>query len=93
MQERRGAGHHGEQRFESDEAKALSILEEELKRRRWTEEELKIRRKGDKHKVAMAARLRAETTMTLKWIAEHVAMGSGSHVSNLLAALPKRKRR
>jgi hypothetical protein len=33
----------------------------------------------------MAPRLRAETTMTLKWIAERLAMGSWINVSNLPA--------
>ena len=34
--------------------------------------------------VALARRLRAETTMSLAWIAEHLRMGSWSYVSNLL---------
>ena len=91
MQERRGANHYGEERFESDEAKALWILEAELKRRGWKEGDLKTRRKGDKNKVAIAGRLRRETTMTLKWIAQRLEMGSWSNVSNLLAAHHKRK--
>lgn len=91
MQARRGPEHYGEERFESDEARALAIVEEELKRRKWKEEDLKSRRKGDKNKVAIAARLRRETTMTLKWIAEHLAMGSWNNVSNRLAAARKRK--
>jgi hypothetical protein len=40
------------------------------------EAELKTRRKGDKNKVQIAARLRRETTMTLKWIAQRLAMGT-----------------
>ena len=92
MQGRRGPEHYGEEHFESDEARALTIVEQELKRRRWKEEELKVRRKGDKNKVAIAARLRKETTMTLKWIAERLWMGSWNNVSNLLAA-DNRKRR
>lgn len=91
MQDRRGSEHYGEERFESDEAKALSIVDQELKRRGWKEEDLKARRKGDKNKVTMAARLRKETTMSLKWIAEHLAMGSWNNVSNLLAATRKRR--
>ena len=87
MKERRGVNHYGEERFESDEAKAEGILDEELRRRGWRPEELQARRKGDKNKVRMAARLRRETTMTLKWIAEHLAMASWTNVSNLLAAL------
>ena len=34
--------------------------------------------KGDPAKVALAARLRAETTMTVGWIAERLGMGSRS---------------
>jgi hypothetical protein len=67
-------------------------VEQELKRRGWTEEELKTRHKGDKNKVAIAAWLRRETTMTLKWIAERLSMGSWNNVSNRLAVLCKRKR-
>jgi putative transposase len=92
MQEQRGPNHYGEERFESDEAKALRILTEELKRRRWTEAQLPTRCKGDKQKVKMARRLRCETTMTLKWIAKRLAMGSWTNVSNLLAAGRRRKR-
>jgi len=42
------------------------------------------RRKGDPEKVALARSLRAETTMTLKWIANELYMGSWTYVSNLL---------
>jgi hypothetical protein len=47
---------------------------------------------GDKHKVQMAGRLRRETTMTLKWIAERLAMGTWTNVSNLLAVHRTAKR-
>ena len=57
------------------------------------EEGLKAWRNGDKKNMAITARLRKETTMTLKWIAEHLEMGSWTHVSNLLAATRRRKRR
>jgi hypothetical protein len=40
--------------------------------------------KGDKRKVALARRLRQETTMSLKWIAQRLHMGSWTCVSNLL---------
>ena len=42
----------------------------------WRQEELRGAPKGDKRKVRMAARLRRETTMSWKWIAERLAMGS-----------------
>ena len=91
MHERRGPNHYGEERFESDEEKAERIVREELKRRGWAETELQERAKGDKHKVAIARRLRQETTMTLRWIAGRLAMGGGNNVFNLLAAQRRAK--
>ena len=38
----------------------------------------------DPAKVAMAARLRAETTMTVDWIAERLGMGSRGYLNHLL---------
>jgi REP element-mobilizing transposase RayT len=46
-----------------------------LRQKGWTEKDLKGRRKGDRQKARMAARLRAETTMAWAWIAERLAMG------------------
>jgi REP element-mobilizing transposase RayT len=43
-----------------------NLVAEEMKRRRWTEDELGRRAKGDAVKVAMALRLRAETAVTVK---------------------------
>lgn len=42
------------------------------------------RRKGDKGKVAIALRLRAESTVTLAWIAERLRMGTATHLAHLL---------
>jgi hypothetical protein len=41
-------------------------------------------RKGDMVKVRLARRLRGETTMSVKWIARRLHMGSWTFVSNLL---------
>jgi hypothetical protein len=38
--------------------------------------------------VAVARRLRQETTMSLKWIAQRLQMGSWTYVSNLLSRRP-----
>jgi hypothetical protein len=57
---------------------------EELRRGGVKEEQLPAMRKGDKLKVSLARRLRRETTMTLKWIARRLHMGSWTYVSNLL---------
>ena len=68
-------------------------MTEELKRRGWKERELLERRKGDKQKVKMARRLRTETTMTFKWIAQRPSMGSWTNVSNLLARSKRTKQK
>jgi hypothetical protein len=57
-----------------------------MRRVGWDAEALRQAAKGDERKVRLAARIRGETTMSLKWIAEHLAMGSWTHVSNLLGA-------
>jgi hypothetical protein len=76
--------HYGGERFASSEERAKRLVAQELKRLGWDGQELTRRRKGDKHKVQLARRLRAETTMSLAWIAEQLRMGSWSYVSNLL---------
>jgi putative transposase len=85
MAERVGESHYGEERQESGEAKAERIVEEEMRRRRWTEKDLVERRKGDPEKIKIALRLRRESIMTLKWIARQLAMGCWANVSNCLA--------
>ena len=56
----------------------------EMKRLGWKEDDLHERRKGDQGKVRAARRLRQETTMSLRWIAQRLHMGSWTYVSNLL---------
>jgi len=82
--ERVGAGHYGADRRESGEEKAGRIVREEMRRRGWNETDLPARRKADKVKVELARRLRQETTMSLKWIARRLHMGSWSYVSSLV---------
>jgi hypothetical protein len=84
MGERLGAEHFGGERAETAEAQAEDIIAAELKRRRWAEADLKTRPKGDAAKLALAARLRAETTMTVGWIAERLGMGSRGYLNHLL---------
>jgi hypothetical protein len=83
--ERVGPNHYGSDRRETGEQKAERIVKEETKRLGWQETDLEQRRKGDPGKVAVARRLRQETTMSLKWIAHRLQMGSWTYVSNLLA--------
>jgi putative transposase len=82
--ERVGRSHYGSERRETGEAKAGRLVRAGLQALGWTEKELSQRAKGDKRKVELARRLRGETTMTLRWIAEHLQMGSWTYVANLL---------
>jgi putative transposase len=84
MGEEMGAHHGGEEKHETDEQQAEGLVREELRRRGWTEAELGKRRKTDAVKVKVAARLRAETVMTLDWIAERLQMGCRHTVANCL---------
>jgi hypothetical protein len=74
--EQAGASHYGGDRQEAGEQKAERLVRGELRRRRRKEEDLPGLPKGDKSKVALARRLRQETTMTLKWIARRLHLGS-----------------
>ena len=60
------------------------MVREGLKRLAWKEADLETRRKGDKEKLKLAVRLRAETTVTLKWIAERLRMVTWTHLNHLL---------
>ena len=75
---------NGAERQEIGEARAERLVKAGLRALGWTEKELSRRAKGDKEKVALARQLRAETTMTLRWIADRLQMGSWTYVSNLL---------
>ena len=79
-----GASHYGGERRERDEEKARRLVAEHWQRLGWPAAEVAKRRKGDPAKVALARRVRAETTMTLKWIANELHMGSWTYVSSLL---------
>jgi len=57
---------------------------EELKRRGWKEGELAARRKNDPEKLAMAARLRRETTLSIKAIAARVHLGTSKSANATL---------
>ena len=87
-----GAEHYGEERQETAEATAESIVREELRRHRWQEADLRRRIKGDRVKIAIATRMRSETTMTVKWIAGRLQMGSCGYTNHLLHLNQKNKR-
>jgi hypothetical protein len=84
VRSRVGPNHDRGQRRESTEEKAEGIVQGELRKMGWQEEALSQRPKGDAGKVRIARRLRRETTMTLAWIAQRLAMGTAGHISNRL---------
>ena len=86
VEERRGASHYGKELQESATEKAERLVQEGLQKLGWTEAELATRQKGDEAKLKLAVQLRAETTMTLKWMAARLQMGTGASLSNLLSA-------
>ena len=86
MEGRLGPHHALPERQESEESRAERLVREELERLGWTEEELKMRKKSDKAKVALARRLRAETPMTWGWIAQRLSMGAGGSAANAVRA-------
>ena len=70
-----GENHSGGLRLEVAEAKAERIIREELKRLGWKERNLIVRRKIDAGKLAIAGRLRRETTLTIGKIAQRLHLG------------------
>jgi len=81
-----GEHHSGQLRLETAEAKAQRIVAEELRRLGWKKRELAIRRKSDPDKLAIAARLRRETTLSIKTIAARVELGTSKSANARLHA-------
>jgi REP element-mobilizing transposase RayT len=76
--------HAGQLRQETAEAKAERIVAEELARAGWGEKDLADRRKSDPAKLAIAARLRKETTLSIKAIAARVHLGTSKGANSNL---------
>ncbi len=81
---RLGAEHYGTERREAEVVRAERIVKEELRRREMREADLPRTGKGDRRKVEIAARLRAETTLSVAWIATRLGMGSRAYLNHLL---------
>jgi putative transposase len=76
----------GAMRLETANARAERIVAEELRRVGWAESDLALRRKSDPVKLALAARLRKETTLTIKAIAARVHLGTSKSANARLHA-------
>ena len=84
MKEQMKEHHFGAERMETEQEAAEGIVREGMKRLGWKEADLVARRKGDREKLKLAVRLREETTVTVKWIAERLRMGTWTHLNHLL---------
>jgi putative transposase len=74
----------GEIRLESVQSKAERMISEELSRLGWRVTELSTRPKNDPAKLALAARLRRETTLTTKQIAARLCLGTSKSATTAL---------
>src|SRR5437016_3069306 len=69
---------------ECAQERAEGLIRAGLKRKGWTEKDLQERRKGEQFKVRLADQLRAETTVTLRWMAARLCIGTRGHLPHLL---------
>jgi hypothetical protein len=76
MGEQLGEHHASDLKRESAEARAERIIAEELRDLLWTSADLELRLKSDPAKLRIAARLRAETTLPIHWIASRLHLGT-----------------
>lgn len=79
-----GENHFAQERIDTTEVKAELIIQMGLKEIGWSEDDLRERKKGAPEKVQIAKRLRTETTLSLKRVAQRLSMGSWTSVSKLL---------
>ncbi len=81
-----GPDHAGQIRQEANQARAEAIIAAELRKLGWEEAGLSQGAKVDAGKLALAARLRRETTLTIQQIADRLHMGTRKSVSPKLQA-------
>ncbi|MBI4327935.1 MAG: transposase [Chloroflexi bacterium] len=81
-----GPSHYAQPKQQSAAELAEQLVVDELHQMAWSEANLAERRKGDPAKVRIARRLRKETAVSLKWIAQRLHMGAWTHVANLIYA-------
>lgn len=75
MEDKLSDNHPGRARLETAAARAGRLIAQELVRLNWASGELTSRAKSDPQKLALAARLRRETTLSIKRIAERLNLG------------------
>jgi len=86
-----GEHHAGQLRGESASAKAERIIGEELQRLGWTRADLEERNRSAPEKLELAARLRRETTLTIREIAQRLHLGSWKSATTRLHSLKQKR--
>jgi hypothetical protein len=76
--------HQARERADTAEIKAERIIQARLEEIGWSENDLRERGKCVPEKIRIAQQLRAETTLSLKRVAERLGMGTWTNVSSLL---------
>jgi REP element-mobilizing transposase RayT len=84
MEGKLGENHSGELHRETAEQKAGRIISQELSRLGWAEADLAARLKNDPGRLAIAARVRRETTLSIKWIAARLQLGTTKSANSML---------
>ena len=84
MEGQLGDHHSGELKRETADARTERIIAEEMARLGWSKEQLAQKPKSDPGKLAIAARLRAETILTIRQIAAKLQMGTWKSASSRL---------
>jgi putative transposase len=85
---RLGPNHFGPERRESAEERARRIIAETVQKQGLAQGKWESLSASNQIKVELARRLRRETTLSLKWIAQELGVGSWKYLSNLLSKEP-----
>ena len=81
--------HQARERADTAEMKGERIIQSRLDEIGWSETDLRERGKCVPEKIRIAQQLRAETTLSLKRVAERLNMGTWTNVSSLLYKVTK----
>ena len=85
-----GPSHYGAELRESEEEKAGRIIAQEIQKLKFPKIDLDQLTKSDARKIQIARRLRQETTMPLRWIAERLQTGSVPYTAKLIRRIKAR---
>ena len=79
-----GEYHNAQIRQENEMEKAQRLISEKLSAIGWDRARLRKERKGHPMKIRIAREIRDQSTMTMKWIAAELSIGSWTYLNQLL---------